>query len=87
MKKSLVTGGAGFIGSHVSDELSRRGFRVTVYDCKVSPWITEGQEMVVGDLLDRAALVEAAVGARYLYHFGGIADLSEARSRPLRPFK
>ena len=34
MKKILVTGGSGFIGSHVGDHLSNKGFEVTIYDKK-----------------------------------------------------
>ncbi|MRX46653.1 NAD-dependent epimerase/dehydratase family protein [Pedobacter puniceum] len=32
MKKILITGGAGFIGSHLCDELITKGYDVTVYD-------------------------------------------------------
>ena len=73
--KVLVMGGSGFIGSHVADELSRRGYQVTIFDRDASPWITKGQKMLVGDMQDQVALTKAISNARYLYHFGGVADI------------
>jgi len=32
MKKAIVTGGAGFIGSHITEELVKRGYKVTIFD-------------------------------------------------------
>ena len=82
MDKAVVIGGAGFLGSHVADELSHRGYSVAVFDCIRSPWVTDVQEMVVGSMLDSSALAAACEGARYLYHFGGIADIGEAKDKP-----
>ena len=82
MEKAVIIGGAGFLGSHVADELSRRRYKVTVFDKKVSPWISSDQEMVVGDMRDFGTVKKVLEGARYLYHFGGIADIGEARDQP-----
>ena len=46
-KKAIVFGGSGFLGSHVADELSRRGYQVTIFDYQSSPWVTKSQEMLV----------------------------------------
>ena len=70
------------MGSHVSDELSRRGFAVTIYDRVVSPWLRADQEMVVAELMDSAALREAMKDAAYVYHFAGIADIGFSIQRP-----
>ena len=51
MDKTVVIGGAGFLGSHVADELSHRGYSVAVFDCIRSPWVTDMQEMIVGSPL------------------------------------
>ncbi|MDC0470426.1 NAD-dependent epimerase/dehydratase family protein [Candidatus Pseudothioglobus singularis] len=48
MKKAVVVGGSGFIGSHVTDCLSSEGYKVTVYDHVQSPWLFEDQ--VIGEL-------------------------------------
>lgn len=80
--KVVVIGGSGFMGSHTADELSKRGFEVTIFDREPSPWLREDQLMVVGDMLDREQLSEVVNGARYLYHFAGIADISQAKERP-----
>jgi len=87
MDKVVVIGGAGFLGSHVADELSQRGYRVTVFDCIPSPWLTDTQEMVIGSMLDSSALAAACDNARYLYHFGGIADIGEAKDKPFETIK
>ena len=80
--KILVIGGSGFMGSHTADELSRRGYAVTIYDVIASPWLRADQRMVVADLMDSDALQKAMDGAEYVYHFAGIADIGEAKQRP-----
>ena len=83
MDKVVVTGGAGFMGSHTADELTRRGYHVLVFDQTESPWLHSDQEMMIGDVLDPKSLAMAMKGARYVYHFAGIADIEESRSRPV----
>ncbi len=83
MKRALVTGGSGFLGSHIADALSARGYRVTVFDLVPSPYLQPGQEMVTGDVLDAAALRRAAAGTDCIYHLAGLADLNEARAQPV----
>ena len=82
MDKVVVIGGAGFVGSHTADELTRRGFKVIIFDQHESPWLSDSQEMIKGDVLDSDALKSAVQGARYLYHFGGVADIEKSRSHP-----
>lgn len=82
MDRVIVIGGSGFMGSHTADELSKRGYKVTIFDREKSAWLREGQDFVSGDMLDLDALAKTMEGAKYLYHFGGIADIGEARQRP-----
>ena len=82
-EKVVVIGGSGFMGSHTADELTKRGYKVVIYDSICSPWITDGQEMVVGSILDSKALIDVTRDAKYVYHFAGIADIKKAKENPL----
>ncbi|PJZ45514.1 NAD-dependent epimerase/dehydratase family protein [Leptospira brenneri] len=80
--KTLIIGGSGFMGSHTADELSKRGYDVTIFDRSVSPWLGNGQKMVVGDYMDETSLAKAMEGVSLLYHFAGIADIEASRAHP-----
>ncbi len=82
MDKVVIIGGSGFMGSHTADELSRKGFQVTIFDREVSPWLRKDQEMIVGNLMDQVAVESALKGAKVVYHYAGIADIGEASDRP-----
>jgi UDP-glucose 4-epimerase len=88
-KKRIVTviGGSGFVGSHVADQLSREGYQVRILDRKDSPWKTEGQEMIVGDLLDNDILNKVISGSEAVYNFAALADLDQARDMPIETVK
>jgi UDP-glucose 4-epimerase len=81
--KILVTGGAGFLGSHVADALSQRGHDVTVFDLRESPYLKTNQRMITGDILDRKHLEKAVADHEIVYHFAGIADIDECARRPV----
>jgi len=83
-KKVVVVGGSGFMGSHTADELTQRGFDVTIFDQVESSWLLPEQKMIVGDGLDSDALAKAFEDARYIYHFAGVADIGEAKADPYR---
>lgn len=82
--KAMVIGGSGFMGSHTADELSRRGYEVTIYDRIVSPWLQSSQKMVLGDYSEDKALSTAMKGMSIVYHFAGIADIGQSREQPLQ---
>lgn len=83
MSRILVTGGGGFVGSHIADELSARGHAVRIFDRAPSPWLQAGQEMVVGDVTDAAGVRAAVQGCEYVFHLAALADLNAAKNRPL----
>jgi UDP-glucose 4-epimerase len=83
----LVTGGSGFLGSHVADALSDAGHEVFVFDIRPSPYLSKGQKMILGDILDQPALAHAVAGNDIVYHFAGIADIDECSSRPVDTVK
>jgi UDP-glucose 4-epimerase len=91
----LVTGGAGYIGSHTCVELLNAGFDVTVFDnfCNSHPEALARVEritgkkltLVRGDVRDRAALVAALrdSGASAVIHFAGLKAVGESVEKPL----
>lgn len=79
---ATVIGGSGFLGSHVADQLSEAGYSVRVFDRARSRWLSSGQTMIVGDILDQRALDEAVAGASAVYNFAALADLNEALDKP-----
>lgn len=83
MKRALVTGGAGFLGSHIADTLSDQGYHVRIFDRRESPHLRDSQEMMMGDLLDLDELERAAADTDVVFHLGGLADLNQAHERPL----
>ena len=80
----LVTGGAGFIGSHVVDRLKAAGHEPVVFDTRRSPWHPNGNvAQVEGDLLDRAQLVRALDGCDAVAHLAAAADVGEVAKDPV----
>lgn len=83
---SLVTGGAGFIGSHLVDELARRGRPVRVLDDLStglrSNLAGSGVELVEGSLTDPAAVARAVQGAGVVYHLGALASVARSVEHP-----
>jgi nucleoside-diphosphate-sugar epimerase len=72
--RTLVTGGTGFVGSHLIDALRRRGDEVTALvrsPEKAAGLARAGVRLVRGDLHAHAALREAAEGAEVIYHVAG----------------
>jgi UDP-glucose 4-epimerase len=88
----LVTGGAGYIGSTVADELIKAGYRVTVYD-NLSKGHREavpaGARFVLGDLADRAALdrIFASGGFEAVLHFAAFIEAGESMQLPEKYFR
>jgi nucleoside-diphosphate-sugar epimerase len=73
--KALVTGGTGFIGSHLVDELLKRGYEVRciVRDTSNLRWL-EGKnvEVVKGSLFDVSFLKTVLKDVDYVYHIAGV---------------
>ena len=86
--KGFVTGGAGFIGSHLVDALLARGAEVVVYDnfctgrAEFLPQNPSKLQVVRGDILDLPALKAAAEGCDFIFHFQANADVRGGRDNP-----
>lgn len=84
----LITGGAGFIGSHVAAELLRAGYHVRVLDslvpqvhgskCKRPDYLDEDAELVVGDVRDSDLLDDALAGVDAVYHFVSLVGVGQS---------
>jgi UDP-glucose 4-epimerase len=81
--KVLVTGGSGFIGSHVVDRLLAHGHAARNFDLHPSPY-ARGLETVVGDLLDREKLRRALDGCDGVVHLAAVADVNDVVADPER---
>ena len=84
-KHVLVTGGAGFIGSHVADTLLERGARVTVYDnfsTGFREFVPRKATLVTADLLDQSRLDEAMRGVDFVFHLAANADIKSNLKEP-----
>jgi UDP-glucose 4-epimerase len=87
----LVTGGAGYIGSVVSNELLQAGHRVTVYDNLSHGYaeaVPDEARLVVGDLADTQQLERLLSRGRFdaVMHFAALIEAGESMSVPLRYF-
>ncbi|MBW2040284.1 MAG: UDP-glucose 4-epimerase GalE [Deltaproteobacteria bacterium] len=85
-KVILVTGGAGYIGSHVVKELRKKGYRPLVYDNLSTghQWAVRRDELIEGDLEDKLHLQEVLEKEKPLavMHFAANAIVSESVERP-----
>ncbi len=89
MAKYLVTGGAGFIGSHIAERLVNRGDQVRIYD-NLSTGSTENfrhlgdaVEFVEGDLQDTKKMAEAVKGVEVVFHEAALASVPRSIEKPL----
>jgi nucleoside-diphosphate-sugar epimerase len=86
MSHYLVTGGAGFIGSHLCEELLRRGHQVRVSDDLSTGKrgnLQRGVEFVEGDLADLATARRVVEGCHYVLHQAAIPSVPRSVKDPL----
>jgi len=77
-----VTGGCGFIGSHVVDHLIRSSHEVAVLDVG-HRWLNPEAEYRRADIFDHAALDATMAGADAVFHLAGAADVNDVAADPV----
>ncbi|HEY6399034.1 MAG TPA: NAD-dependent epimerase/dehydratase family protein [Solirubrobacteraceae bacterium] len=78
-----MTGGSGFIGSHVVDKLRARGHEPVIYDLRPSPWHAPGSvETKLGSITDREALERALHSCDAVAHLAAVADVNDVHAEP-----
>ncbi len=87
-KKVLITGGAGFIGSHLADELLENGYEVRVLDNLseqvhgknvIRPeYLSEDVELIIGDVRDPKKVKEALKGIDAVYHYAAMVGVGQS---------
>src|SRR5205085_10695138 len=83
--RAIVTGGAGFIGSHVADALLAQGDEVSVLDSLVTgsrEKVPAGAELHVGDIREDAEAVFDAVRPELCFHLAAQADVGTSVEQP-----
>ncbi len=81
----MVTGGSGFIGSHVVDKLLDAGHEVRLFDLAPSPYRSpEEVDFRAGDITDPAALLAAAEGCEAIVHLAAVADVNHVIADPAK---
>jgi len=83
MKKVVIFGGSGFLGSYIADELSRRKYSVVIADIAPSTYLKENQEFIKVDILNIDSILKVLKDVNIVYNFAAIADLDDAIHRPL----
>ncbi len=88
MASYLVTGGAGFIGSHLAEELLRRGHTVRVVDSLITGKrqnleVLKGVEFLEGDLADQDVAERAVKGMEYVLHQAAIPSVPRSVTDPI----
>lgn len=84
MKKVVVFGGSGFLGSYVVDELLSRGYDVKIADILDPKYAPAEARYILCDILDLNAVQKVVGGCDIVYNFAGLADINIAIHEPLK---
>ncbi len=85
---SFLTGGAGFISSHLAEKLVKKGHRVIIYDnfstgnIENLTAIKDKIEIIKGDINDFQTLCQAMKGADYVYHHAALVSVAQSMEEP-----
>ena len=81
-KNILITGGSGFIGSHVVDALIKKRHKVTVFD--LTPPKRRDVRFIKGSVLDKTAINSALKNINIIFHLAAVSDINKVKKIPLK---
>ncbi|MDR3607112.1 MAG: GDP-mannose 4,6-dehydratase [Oligoflexia bacterium] len=87
MKRILITGGAGFIGSHLAKTLAQAGHSVTIVDLNSSDQPLPGVQAIRGDVRSQADLVPLIKNTDVVFHWAAIVSVPECQNDPLGSYE
>jgi nucleoside-diphosphate-sugar epimerase len=89
-KTILITGGCGFIGSHIAEDLVKQGYKIRILDDfstgkleNIAALPTENIETIKGDVADLATVDGAVAGCEYVFHEAAIASVPKSVNDPI----
>ena len=82
LKKVLVTGSSGFLGSHIADVLDDLGYQVILFDKSPSLYKRKSHTEILGDILNTDDFNRAMEGCSFIYHFAAQADIDSTSNDP-----
>ena len=86
MKKNvLITGGSGFIGSHVVDALVKNKYKVTILDL-IQPK-RKDVKFIRGSILDKSIIQSALKNINIIFHLAAVSDITKVKEIPLKTIK
>ena len=85
--KAVIFGGSGFIGSYVADELSKRGYKITIADLNEPKNLSSKYTFKKIDILNFNDVKKILSDDTAVYNFSAVAELDEAIENPLKTFQ
>jgi UDP-glucose 4-epimerase len=80
--KVVVFGGSGFLGSHVSDLLTKKKIKVIIFDKYISDHVRKNFTYVKGDITDKLLVNKSLKKIDYVLNFAGLSDLNYCLDKP-----
>jgi len=84
-KNVLITGGSGFIGSHVVDALVKNKYKVTILDLNQPK--RKDVKFIQGSILDKSIIRSALKNINIIFHLAAVSDITKVKEIPVKTIK
>lgn len=81
--KALIFGGSGFLGTHLSNYLLNKNFKIYIFDIKRNPNLNKKIKFIKGNIKNKNKIKNITKNFDFVFNFAGISDLDEANKNPL----